>query len=469
MKIVAAVTLIVCACNTASQEAAQDGGSGDDGKADGNGTSQGGGVALLGPGGRCLDTQGHDGNPVYLWQCNGTAAQQWKLQPDGSIVNATGMCLDARGGATADGTPIQLSDCNGRDGQRWTYSVDRQLIGTGGRCLDAIGGSSADGTRIQLYDCNGTAAQAWTVSEKLRTDVFLIEQLGVCIAGNSCPATPPTAGCLPIYDGSGSVSTSYAIDQHLSITPYDASAPAGATCLQLTMSSEDVATLQQEAQQFATNVETWSHGALDLEVHVHVLPTVSSSLAVYGHSLWPAPWDLDQFLRPSLTSQTSFVMVSSGLRDPSGLHTQVGACGLSYGASIGVAGAGYSWIPRTGNVASFECGNHGPYEIEWMHQLQFAAKRLSGFNDLYPTTFPACGHGDPDPLRWFPDPDPNITKDPDSPFCGQNGSSIANDPAIQHVLETHWPAIRRFVANHCRDGVQDYGETGVDSGGNCLP
>jgi hypothetical protein len=39
---------------------------------------------------------------------------------------------------------------------------------------------------------------------------------------------------------------------------------------------------------------------------------------------------------------------------------------------------------------------------------------------------------------------------------------------MQHVLSTHWPG-HWFVANHCRDGVKDDGESAVDSGGNYLP
>jgi hypothetical protein len=467
---VATAITLGCACAVSPSNASQGSGSADGGKADGDSASTGNAVALLGPGGRCLDAKNGattDGTLVQLWDCNETAAQQWTLEPDGSIVHVSGKCLDATAGATANGTQVQLWDCNGSDAQRWTYSVDRALVGNGGKCLDANDGSSADGTKIQLWDCNDSAAQAWTVRAKLRTDVFLIEQLGVCIAGNPCPAAAPAKGCLPILDGGGKVSVSYAIDSQLSITPYEPT--SNATCLQLTLSSAEEATLRQEVQQFASNVETWSHGALALDIRFHVLPTVSSSLSVYIHSLWPSPWDLEPVLRPALTPSTSFVMVSGGLRDPSGLHPGLDYCGLSFGADHGLAGAGYSWVPHTGDITSFECGKHGVFEIEWFHQLYFAVHSLSGFHDLYPKTFPACGQGDPDPLRWFPDPDPNITKDPDSPFCGQDGSTVANDPAIEHVLETHWPAMRSFVANHCRDGVKDYGETGLDSGGNCLP
>jgi hypothetical protein len=35
------------------------------------------------------------------------------------------------------------------------------------------------------------------------------------------------------------------------------------------------------------------------------------------------------------------------------------------------------------------------------------------------------------------------------------------------VIAAHYPRTVQFVGNHCRDGRQDFGETGVDRGGPC--
>jgi hypothetical protein len=157
--------LLLTGCTAAS---GRDGdGSDGSGKADGDQTSGTGAVVtLVGVGGKCLDaTDGSsaDGTRIQLWDCNGTGAQRWTFEPDGSLVGIGGKCLDATNGNSADGTPIQLWDCNGSAAQRWKHHSDLSIVGIGGKCLDATGGSSDSGTPIQLWDCNHTAAQAWTI------------------------------------------------------------------------------------------------------------------------------------------------------------------------------------------------------------------------------------------------------------------------------------------------------------------
>jgi hypothetical protein len=70
--------------------------------------------------------------------------------------------MDVTGGGTANGTQIQLWDCNGTAAQQWRWRNQNRLVNPqSGRCLDVTSGSTATGTRLQLWDCNGTAAQAW--------------------------------------------------------------------------------------------------------------------------------------------------------------------------------------------------------------------------------------------------------------------------------------------------------------------
>jgi len=183
---------------------------------------------VLAANGQCLDVQGGvsaDGQPVQLYACNHTAAQQvsyrsdgtvqilgrcltaagtittcagqtWRHGSDGTLVDtATGRCLDAAativaatcsGTATqvwklppgqlagpaglcadvanadpASGSPTQLWTCNNSDAQRWSAPGDR-TIRTFGKCLDARNAGTANGTAVQLWDCNGSAAQSWT-------------------------------------------------------------------------------------------------------------------------------------------------------------------------------------------------------------------------------------------------------------------------------------------------------------------
>ena len=124
--------------------------------------------------GSCMDAQGGgttDGTQIQEWTCNGTGAQSFELQSDGSggftIVNTqANKCVDVQARGTANGTKIQLFDCNQTVAQ--TFNV--QDAGDGfvsfvntnsGKCLDVAGDNPADGTVVQLYDCNGTNAQRW--------------------------------------------------------------------------------------------------------------------------------------------------------------------------------------------------------------------------------------------------------------------------------------------------------------------
>jgi beta-glucanase (GH16 family) len=129
-------------------------------------TSDGGGGRITGLGGKCLDVAGANpanGTQVQLWDCNGTAAQNWTRPGDGTI-RALGKCLDVSGGSTADGARVQIWDCNGTGAQRWTYTAARDIVNPqANKCLDVRGGSTANGTPTQLWTCTGAANQKWTV------------------------------------------------------------------------------------------------------------------------------------------------------------------------------------------------------------------------------------------------------------------------------------------------------------------
>ncbi|MFE6171534.1 ricin-type beta-trefoil lectin domain protein [Streptomyces sp. NPDC056464] len=123
------------------------------------------GTAIKGLGGKCVDVAGAssaNGTPVQLYDCNGTAAQQWSVGSDGTL-RALGKCLDATGNGTADGTTVQLWDCGGAN-QRWTVTAARDIVNPqADKCLDVTGNNSANGTRLQIWTCTGGGNQKWTV------------------------------------------------------------------------------------------------------------------------------------------------------------------------------------------------------------------------------------------------------------------------------------------------------------------
>ncbi|GAA4244832.1 hypothetical protein GCM10022255_009440 [Dactylosporangium darangshiense] len=125
----------------------------------------GGGHAITGIGGKCVDVAAANpanGTQVQLYTCNGTAAQQWTVGTDGTV-RALGRCLDVAAANSANGTRVQLYDCNGTAAQRWTAGTDQTLRALG-KCLDAAGASSADGTPLQIWDCAGSTNQKWTIT-----------------------------------------------------------------------------------------------------------------------------------------------------------------------------------------------------------------------------------------------------------------------------------------------------------------
>jgi chitinase len=134
------------------------------------GDSSGGGGSRTGQvsgyGGLCLDDRSASTanfNPVQVYTCNGTAAQQWTVGSDGTL-RVLGKCLDVNGGGTADGTAVDLYDCNGTGAQVWQPQSNGSLLNPqSGKCLDDTNWSTTPGTQSQIWSCSGNANQHWTL------------------------------------------------------------------------------------------------------------------------------------------------------------------------------------------------------------------------------------------------------------------------------------------------------------------
>ncbi|MPZ82479.1 MAG: chitinase [Actinophytocola sp.] len=120
---------------------------------------------ITGLAGKCVDVaaaSSANGTAVQLYTCNGTAAQQWSANSDGTI-RALGKCLDVTSASTANGAKIQLWDCNGTGAQSWRITAARDIVNVSAdKCLDVTDNSSADGARLQIWTCTGAANQKWT-------------------------------------------------------------------------------------------------------------------------------------------------------------------------------------------------------------------------------------------------------------------------------------------------------------------
>jgi predicted chitinase len=129
------------------------------------GVAHAGTGAITGYQGLCLDDRAASTalfNPIQVYTCNGTNAQQWTVGSN-STLQVLGMCLDVNSAGTADGTTVDLYTCNNTVAQVWQPQSNGALLNpNSGKCLDdtAWGGS---GTQVEIWDCNGGSNQSWTL------------------------------------------------------------------------------------------------------------------------------------------------------------------------------------------------------------------------------------------------------------------------------------------------------------------
>jgi Ricin-type beta-trefoil lectin domain-like len=84
-------------------------------------------------------------------------------------VNASGLCIDSRGGQAA--TVIHLGRCSFQDRNQLVDEIPaRYGVNTvefqgiaDGKCLDVPANAIANGVQLQFAPCNGTTAQVWVV------------------------------------------------------------------------------------------------------------------------------------------------------------------------------------------------------------------------------------------------------------------------------------------------------------------
>jgi chitinase len=115
--------------------------------------------------GLCLDDRSAstaDFNPIQVYTCNGTNAQSWTVNTNGTLT-VLGDCLDVAGAGTANGTLVDLYPCNGTGAQSWTHESNGELVNTNsGKCLDDTG-FGGSGTQVQIWACADSSNQQWNI------------------------------------------------------------------------------------------------------------------------------------------------------------------------------------------------------------------------------------------------------------------------------------------------------------------
>jgi chitinase len=132
-------------------------------------TSGGGGTTttgqITGYQGLCLDDRSAstaDYNPIQVYTCNGTNAQQWTVGSNNTL-QVLGKCLDVDAAGTANGTTVDLYDCNGTGAQTWEPQSNGELVNpASGKCLDDTG-YGGSGTQVQIWSCGDTSNQQWSI------------------------------------------------------------------------------------------------------------------------------------------------------------------------------------------------------------------------------------------------------------------------------------------------------------------
>ncbi|SFF47373.1 Ricin-type beta-trefoil lectin domain-containing protein [Actinacidiphila alni] len=113
---------------------------------------------------RCIDIvgdKGKDGSPLEIQNCAGKAWQKWEFKSDGTV-RSMGLCMDAAWGSDADGTVVQLVKCNGSGAQQFRLNAAHDLVNVqADKCVDVKDEHTQAGSRLQLWSCTGRDNQKW--------------------------------------------------------------------------------------------------------------------------------------------------------------------------------------------------------------------------------------------------------------------------------------------------------------------
>ncbi len=314
---------------------------------------------------------------------------------------------------------------------------------------------------------NGTF---WIESAKpqpkvLKVAVYVPEVIDSCFIGDPCTGD----NCVGLRNDDNVLTEAFTDGSFRSVRTDDpaVSSALKSICLNMSLDGTALDEIDRELSNYHARVAEWSHGNIQLDLRKIRIPHANLNESRWGIGVWIGPWDLSEVATPQLDFVPDFNLVIPPIRDPMRqLHHDLGGCGGTYGADLGLAGAGWSWVPKTRASFWFECAEQPVFTHEWLHQVHWAYQSISGFADRYGWSLPACGLGDLDRHTWFPDSH-QCNEDPDFERCGLDDCG-GNDLVNAHILGVHWDPALDFIANHCKDGVQDYGETGVDAGGPCL-
>lgn len=124
----------------------------------------------------CIDNNNgssSDGNSIQLWSCDpNNDAQTWfYTKGTQAILNPkTGKCIDLPSSNATNGVFLQLYSCNGTNAQKWILQSDGSFHSAvnNSYCIDLPAQVTGDGKRLEIWQCNGSAAQQFTVDTNVQ-------------------------------------------------------------------------------------------------------------------------------------------------------------------------------------------------------------------------------------------------------------------------------------------------------------
>jgi hypothetical protein len=171
------------------------------GSSGGGGSPPPGAGPITGYQGLCLDDRSASTanfNPVQVYTCNGTNAQQWTIG-SGNTLQVLGKCLDVNAAGTANGTAVNLYDCNGTAAQVWVPQSNGELVNpNSGKCLDDTG-FGGSGTQVQIWACADSANQQWALPSGTPTGNTPNLGPNVYVFSTSMPTTTIQADINQVY------------------------------------------------------------------------------------------------------------------------------------------------------------------------------------------------------------------------------------------------------------------------------
>ncbi len=325
---------------------------------------------------------------------------------------------------------------------------------------------------------------------KAKFQVFILNPLRTCLAGNDFASGSVCYGdkcgdCVCERSDFDPPSPMVGISpEHINDPQY--AGYAYRTCLEINLTSQEVEQIKRDMELVKENVYEWSEGNLELDITYTELAVDFTGFVAPDYVIGPFEID-DELLNPYVGVDTDFVYVVSGVYDRQQNLNLAYACGGSYG-EMSIHGAGFASIQYNDICNKVMIGGKFIYEPlihEWYHNLDWALYYINRVPDAFQNTspdwaawkhasWPECGK-DLNPIYWFPSID-YCEWDPDwidcnnvssAGECRHAGEVMDQVSWYEHVIRAHYPGAIAFIGNYCRDGRQDFGETGVDMGGSC--